>query len=49
MGMGTTKVINATSANILHIDWSEAETTFIGLEQLFQNITPSLLSRSNFM
>ncbi|KAK7180290.1 hypothetical protein DPSP01_009452 [Paraphaeosphaeria sporulosa] len=38
-----------TSVNILHIDWSEAEKTRTGLEQLFQNITLSLLSRSSFI
>lgn len=38
-----------TSAYILHINWQETETTRVGLEQLFQNITLSLLSRSDFM
>lgn len=40
---------SSTSAGILHIDWNEAETARTALEQLFQNITLSLLSRNNFM
>jgi hypothetical protein len=38
-----------TSSNILNIDWSSGEAVVTGLEQLFQNITLSLLSDEGLM
>jgi hypothetical protein len=38
-----------TSSKILHIDWSSGEAVARGLEQLFQNITLSLLSDEGLM
>jgi hypothetical protein len=38
-----------TSWNIMDIDWSRSEAVQIGLEQLFQNYTLSLLSDSGLM
>lgn len=43
------RTVYQTSKEVLHINWQDAEATRTGLEQLFRNITLSLLSNEKFM
>jgi hypothetical protein len=44
-----TPMVYLTSSKILNIDWASGEAVTRGLEQLFQNITLSLLSDDGLM